>query len=539
MPAYPPGFDPSNAVPGIYIAVTFGTNPASGGASPVKVILYGSKITTNLTGAAPSFTTTAGTASAAVPVQVTSKDDAALKFGRGSELHRGCMAVLDQWPQANLYVCPVAETGAAATIVITATGSPTGALTVRVYVNGEPSVTAAIASGDSVTTVATAICTAILNTPDLPVTAQYVAGVVTLTAKNTGLRGNQHNVRVEISNGTQTLNTDGTTLARTLSGLTLTLSGGTASTALSAGIYRMSGGSGQDTLTAALAATLSTRYHREVCANIDTTAIQALASQIDTKAGIDSQLREQGVVASVDTYANAVTMAQTNLNKARMQLAWSYNADSTPLEIAAQVCVARLIGDSIAGGGVVGEIQDSSANLNGCMLKTVRQQFNEGDRPTPTQQKNSLNNGVCVLVPAAANPGYLKIVSSITTRSLDGGSQPNYSVRKTKIVTEGDATAENVFTDFGVRYAGFKLGSDAAGNPPPTQPRVTTPKLVRGQLYRILKEREADGKLVNVDQYETSITCIVDPTNPGRLLFSIPPNVIPDVDQIVGEERPF
>lgn len=539
MPAYPPGFDPANAVPGIYIAVTFGSSPLSGGASPIKVIVYGSKITTNLTGAAPSFTTTAGTASNSVPVQVVSESDAIAKFGQGSELHRGCRAVFLQWPQATLYACPVAETGAAATIVCTATGAPTAAITVRVYVNGEPSVTAAIASGDSVTTVATAIATAILQTPDLPVTAQFLAGVVTLTAKNTGLRGNQHNVRVELTSGTQTVNTDGTTLARTLAGLTLTMSGGTASTALSAGIYRMSGGSGQDTLTAALAATLSTRYHREVAANIDATAIQALASQIDTKAGIDSQLREQGVVASVDTYANAVTMAQTNLNKARMQLAWSYNADAIPIEIAAQVCVARLVGDSIAGGGIVGEIQDSAANLNGCVLKSVRQQFNEGDRPTPTQQKNSLNNGVCVLVPAASNPGYLRIVSSITTRSLDAGSQPNYSVRKTKIVTEGDATADNVFADFGVRYAGFKLAPDATGNPPPTQPRVTTPKLVRGQLYRILKEREADGKLVNVDLNEPNITCVVDGTNPGRLLFSIPPNVIPDVDQIVGEERPF
>lgn len=527
------GFVSSTKTPKIYLAVILGGAGASAAANAYKILLYGNMIESALTGSAPSFTVAAGTASLGVAVQCFGPDDAVSQFGRGSELALGAAAVFKQFPAANLWCVPVASLTAKASVVLTATGTPTAAASVTVYVNGKASVPAAIATSDSVTAVATAVATAILATPDMPCTAQFLVGVCTITAKEPGLRGNQMTVRVVLSSGSQSVNTTGSTLAATLVGSTLTLSSGAAS----GNVYKLAGGTGQDALATALTAVNPARYHRQACANIDTTALQALRDQLNTHAGVTVQQLEQGVAASVDTYANAVTMA-TSLNAARMQLAWLYNAENSPLEIAAQVAAARLYGDAVTGGKVIGEATDPAANLNGVQLAGIREQFAQADRATATQIESALNNGLTPLASSASNPGYTSVVASITTRFLDGSSQPNYSVWKTKVVSAADYVADDLRSFLANQYQGFKLTNDVAGNPPPKIANVTTPKLVKGDVFARLKKHEEDGVVENVDANASLLQVLRDGST-GRLLMEIPFAIIPDFDQAAGNVRPL
>ena len=92
-------------------------------------------------------------------------------------------------------------------------------------------------------------------------------------------------------------------------------------------------------------------------------------------------------------YATAVTLA-TGRNKSRLQIVWHYNSRIPPWVVAAQVGAARLIGDSAAGGRLVGEATDPAANLDGLELVSVTAQNTVADQPTATEIEGALNNGL-------------------------------------------------------------------------------------------------------------------------------------------------
>lgn len=532
MPIQVSGFPTSQRTPKIYLAVVLGGSGASAASAPQKILLFANIIESDITGAGPSFTITKGNATLATPVQLFGTDDAIARGGRGSEAHLGAAAVFRQYPTANLYLVPVASTGTRATATVTVTNSATAAGTVVVYINGRPSAVANVSSGDTQNTIASAIATAILQNPDLPVTAQVAVNVVTVSAKNTGLRGNQIAIRVVLQTGTSTLVCNAGALSQTLFGTTVALGGGTAV----GNVYKLSGATGQDDITNALAAVVSQRYHRQVLAQIDQTNINRLRDQLNTMQAVTTQILQQGICASVDTYANSVTLA-TAVNSPRIQIGWHYNADALPVEIAAQLATARLYGDAVTGGQTVGESSDPAANLNGLQLASILEQIAPADRPTATQIENALLNGLTVIEPSPANPGYTRVVASITSRFLDAQSQPNYSIWKTKVVTVADYVADDLRSDLANAYAGFKLSADLPGNPPPKQSKVTTPKIVRGRIFGKLKAYEEAAILTNVDGLEPLLQVTQDAANKGRLLAEIPESEIPDFDQLAGNVR--
>ena len=354
------GLANSTKTPLVKLAVILGGAGTSVGESPKKILLIGNMIATALTGSAPSFTVSAGTwlASGAAkeePVQVFSADDAATKFGRGSELHRMALKVFDQYKAATLWCCPVAEaSNTKASATLTFVGSATAAGTIRLMIAGKQ-IDVGYASGDTVTAIATACATAIRDQGlDLPVTAQFAAGVLTVTARNGGPRGNDLAFRAYHVNGNDIIAIGTSTTAN-----------GTAATITGSG--KLASGATADSATNALAAIANTRFDRIAVAFNDTTNIAAVGSQVDTMAAIDTMKWQQVIAGSIKSPSNATADAAT-LNKSRIQLVAAENCDATPGEMAAQVAAARLIGNAVTGGSVIGEATDPATNLDGCSL---------------------------------------------------------------------------------------------------------------------------------------------------------------------------
>ncbi len=155
------GVPASRKTPGVNFNVVLGGPGTSAGASAYKTILLGNAILTALTGASPSFTVTAGTATVEQPVFVPSADDAATLFGRGSELHRMAVAFFAQAPEGTLYACPVAEaSGTPASAVMTFATNASAAFTIRMKLCGEV-IDVSVASGDTPTTIAAAVADAV------------------------------------------------------------------------------------------------------------------------------------------------------------------------------------------------------------------------------------------------------------------------------------------------------------------------------------------------------------------------------------------
>lgn len=149
-----------------------------------------------------------------LPVAVTSADEVAALAGRGSMAHRmarrlfqaiGAGTVLVDW-------FPIAAGTGTATGTITITGPSTSAGTLALYIAGER-VPVTVANSAAQNDIATAIAAAVNANLDLPVTAEAAANVVTLTARNVGLAGNQITIRQDIATSDAAAEPTGLTVA--------------------------------------------------------------------------------------------------------------------------------------------------------------------------------------------------------------------------------------------------------------------------------------------------------------------------------------
>ena len=525
------GLAESRKTPGINLAVILGGAGTSSGVAAKRTLLQGNKITTTLTGSTPAFSVTAGTMAAdGTPVLCASADDAGTLAGRGSELHAMAISFFAQNPAGTLYIQPVTEAGTAGTLVITFATTATAAYTVRIYACGQV-LDVAVASGDTATVIATAVAEAINDADTLPYTAQISTGAVTLTAKNTGLRGNTLTCAFSFVSaaGLETPITTGSTASG--AGTTGILSGGTQE----GGEYFFSGGATQDSWVAALAAIATTKFDRIVGACIDATNIGRLAAHLDALANVLVQKRQQGIVGCIGTLSAATTIA-TGQNKSRLQLAWHYNSRLPIWQVAAQVAAARLIGDSVAGGLLVGEETDPAANLCGLELVSVPAQTTIADQPLATEIESALNNGITPLAPSANRPTFTTVVRSATTRCLSAGV-PNFAVIDTSIVTSVDFVADGLQATLGTTYAGFKLAPNSTDGLPPRSERTTTPNLIRAVIARELKLYEERAILIDVDANLPLLTVIASTVTPGRVDCVIPTEVIPGLILLGGDVR--
>jgi phage tail sheath gpL-like len=525
MPISVLGFASSTKTPGIYISTVLGGPGTSAGAAPNRVLVIDQMLTANVTGASPAFTVPAGTATVNQPVQVFSPADGRTKAGAGSPAALACAAAFEQDPSATVWLLPLGAGTGTATGAITMTGTPTAAYTIRVWVCGR-FVDVAVASGDSVTAIATAIATAINQQTDWPCTAQFASGVVTLTAKVVGLVGSRITFRAQQIYGAATVDAKAGALAATTVGSTLTLSGGT----VQGNTYRLTGGTTAPALATALANVASTRFHRIALGQDDATSLAAVQAQVTTMAGVGQMLWQQWIAASSDSYATAVALA-TARNDALGQIAWHFAADRLPGEIAAQLAAGRLAGDGVVGGAIIGESTDPATNLDGLQLATVPAQTAIADQPLPTQIEAALNNGLTPLVPKGTT-GLVTVARSITTRFLDATSNPNYAVIDTEYVTVTHAEGDSLRALLASQLAGAKLGDDAADGSLPQIAGVTTASLVRGMILTQLKTDEQRGRLTQVDAKASLLVVAKDAGTPGRLLAEVPIVPIPNLHQV-------
>jgi len=532
------GVSASRKTPGINFNVILGGPGSASGSATKSIMLLGNLIGTTITGASPALSVTAGTATNAVVVSVPSEADALTLFGQGSELHRMAKATFAQYPDATVYACPVADAGGtAASVALTFVNAATAAFTIRLKMCGL-TFDVPVASGDSITTIAGNVADYINDNADLPYTAQNSAGVVTITAKQTGPRGNWLIADAYFVAAGSTTETRITTSAVTSSGATTGAWSGNGSVYGSGTTFEVPLGSGatQDTFAAALAAINPTRYDRIVCACTEATNADLVVTELNAQAGPTVQLLEQAVMAFPGTAANAVTLA-SGRNASRLQVVWHYASVMPPPDVAAQVCAARLNGDSAAGGILVGENVDPAANLDGVNLATIPMQRLVADRPTGTEIESALNNGLTVLAPSAVRPSLARVVRSVTSRSLASGV-PNYAVIDTEYVTVVDYCADDLRSYLTSTLQGAKLGADGAdGNPASRASNITTPSIIRGLIYGKLKLYEEAGILRDVDANASLLAVEADGVTPGRVNCEIPTEPVSALHQVAGNVR--
>lgn len=382
------GMAAAGKVPGFLINLAVGQGRVDIGTIPRYLLLIGNK-------------TSGGTVTADTQINtITPNSDLATLYGARSEIARMIR-------KAQLYsgvrikaICCAEASGDAATATITIATNASSAGTWYYWIAGEI-VTVTIASGDTPTQQAVKIIAAFAALPNLPVTALNSAGVVTLTAANVGVRGNDWVLYQDTSEkpggSTSTL---GTASAYTVSAGPGGITG-----------VRLGGGTGQDSLTNALATLQGETFFTIAPAQNDAaTNAPLLEAYSIAKAALGTQRYEHVVLGQNGLYATAQTLAKTTYNQHRFQVAWCEGCESHPCEIAASMGALRTQYEQL----------HPNSRFNGVPLLGIAPQRALADRPSggeTGEQETALENGVTPLTTVDGNVVPVRCITTLCTRN--------------------------------------------------------------------------------------------------------------------------
>jgi phage tail sheath gpL-like len=502
------GLSASTPNPGTYIQVNFAAGPTGGAPVGQKALIIGNK---TAAGTAVVETTVYGPDT---PVTVQTESDVITQFGAGSQMHRAWVrfnAVNKTTPV--YFICAAESAGAQATGVVVVTGTATSAGNVRFWYE-DVFVDTAVNVGDTPTIIAGNIVANINNQFRWGITAANTAGVVTLTARNHGPEGNWIKVQVQagpgFAPGGVTVTDYGSTWAATTAFATGTFAqpsvangyyyeastGGTTSsspptwpttigttvtdgsvtwtcwgTLSSIGIASLGGGATADNYTNALATVASQGFYNIISCDSDATNLGRINTQVNTQALPITGIRQRFFAGSVDTIANATTIA-TGLNNPRAEIIWGSCTDITPLELAANNAAIYSLFEQTGNTGYryVGR-------LNFSLFPTANPLYNDaaywlilGTRNGPSagpsfvQVTSALNNGLTPIQLLLS--GAAQLVKRCTTHSiLTGGSTNDYRIRDAHKVAIMDAWAAAVVSVVQQQFG----GKDLLDPPPPGQ----------------------------------------------------------------------
>jgi phage tail sheath gpL-like len=419
---------------------------------------------------------------------VTDVTSAISRLQEGSELS-GMVRIACKMPGLLVSYCAVPEPsgGTQATATITIAGAWTQGGSWGLDLD-DHHFEVPIYASDTVTTAAANLVAVVGAEYDVFCTASQSSGVVTLTVRNKGARGNDHTIYVDKTN--------------LPSGATVTVAGGTA---LSNGAVPFASGAGTDTIATILAATAAARYDYTAWAMNEAANVDDIAAQTASKAGPFGPGPENVIVGFHGTLSAAGTRSQV-MNQQLCQLVW-LEAIVHPSKLAAAMGAMR----SVVEASPVTELGNPNARHDFTALFGIPPHRKPEHSPSRSQTDTALNTGV---TPIITRNSQAVVLRSITSRSLNG-SLPDYSTLDT-----GDAVVpQRVREDNDVwwttehapnnPYCGPDLPS---GDLPPEG--LSTPKLVLTRVNGRLEELKRLNLIANdnaaaIAEYNTTLKCIV------------------------------
>ena len=431
--------------------------------------------------------TSAGTIAEAVPTKVFSDAEAQTYFGAGSIAHLMVRAAIKANAYLDLTVVALddAVAGVAATGTLTFTGPATSAGVLTLYI-ANAKVEIAIASADTASGIAAALVAELSNHPDLPVTGA-VGGtgsehVVTLTAKNKGLCGN------DIGLGYVLTNAAGVGLE----------------------IAAMAAGETNPDIQDALDAVSGEQYEIIATPYNNQDDLDALGDHLDLVSGPLEQRPGVGVYGMTGALADVTTLSAL-INHGRILCAYlRYTAatkrKSMPCEIAAAMAA------------VMAYEEDPARPLNTLELKGIAP-ANIADRLSRTEQESLLYNGV---TPLEIGPGEtVQIVRAVSTYILDAQGIADVSLLDITTIRTLDYVRKACRERIALRFPREKLSSK-------------TPPKVKTELLDVLQKLEDLEIVEEVDANKDGLIVERDLQDANRLNAKIPCDVVNGLHVFAG-----
>lgn len=464
-------------VPGQYIEID-NTQAVRGLTGlPTRALLIGQK-------------TAAGTQAQLVPVLVTSSDQGAKLFGKGSVLSAMIAAFRAADTFTPLYAIAQDDAGAgvAATGGLTLTGPATGAGTLNVYIAGRR-VRAAVSAGATASSVATALVAAITADTALPVTAA-VNGVnpakVDLTARNKGTLGNAIDLRVNY-------NPDEATPA-----------------GLAVAIAAMANGAGDPDVQAALDAIGDEWFTDIVVGCNDTATITAIETELSDRFGPLKMIDAHAYCGLSGTHAALIAKGAAR-NSPHLTFIGAKGSPTPPWEWAA-VLGARC---------AFYAKQDPARPFQTLPLTGIKPPAIV-DRFTLQERDLLLRNGISTFT--VDEGGVVRIERAITTYRENAFGAPDASYLDVTTIKTLTYLRFDLRAFIALRYPRYKLADD--GTLFSRGQAVVTPKVIRASLIARFSQWEEAGLVENVDQFKQDLIVERDPGDPNRVNALVPPDIV-------------
>jgi phage tail sheath gpL-like len=456
------GIDPNDPIPATRRELIFGAGLSSAGPNR-EVLMYGNKTT-----AGTEPTDTLGTF-------IADDSDAQVRFGVRSELYQMWQKYTAVDGGATIYAIAVPESGGdSAEAHFTFANNSDAVTTLEITVCGVL-LYASVADGDTPTVIALAAADAINAGANatLPCTAVGNAAVCEITAANAGLRGNfVTGDATDLGIRMRFLKPTATTIVKSIAFPGTMADSGLAAIAeagKSEFYYQVSPWHQNDTST-----TLGNT------AGITPTDAQTgeLAAMITTQA-LPINGKEQCMISAFWDDTAASNAVGVDLNSVRSFVFHAEHNDWTPAMIAAQnAAVVRSQ-----------QISHPAANFAGYQNgdRTVYQMltpFAVDDRPTTTEVRADLNNGISPISFSPSGKAYL--VRFITTRNENQNANKDYRARPGHITSVIDFAWNLVKVRWESTKQPFVADNPKSGELP--KAATTTPQIVDGMVRQVIDD---------------------------------------------------
>lgn len=452
--------------------------------------------------------TSAGSWTAGTVYRVSREQDVIDGAGPGSYLHRLLRMHLLVDKNATLYALPYAASSGSG--VATATGTitislssgsnPTATGNILTTVCGED-ITTSFTTTDTATTMAANLVAQINAKTFLPLTANNVAGVITLTAKHAGASSGDGTTGVLRFRSTPE---PGKNVAVATSGAALGLGTGTPGA---------DGATTEDAnMTSALGGITASRYYYMGFSRWSSAAATIIRNHVVNKSTPNPGLRCRAFMGYTGAETSLVTIANGN-NYERLHFVNQENSEHDPSELCANTLALHRKFESIRGGFVPDLYRGPD-----WLIKPV---YADSDVPTQAEVNTAVTNGICIV---SSDPTGSFLVMSVTSRSKDSsGTLNDFRATETHRVSFMDDFADTWLARHQITYSGFKLKPDQLlpnGTVNVNQnvpPKTVTPSRYVPFLAKIIDEFEDAGVIQDADAWKAALRANIDPLNNGRL----------------------
>ena len=487
------------------MAVSFNNIPAN-----IRVPLFYAEMDNSMantaTGAKRSLLiglmTAQGSASANVPVLVSSAAKAKELFGSGSQLALMVAAYRNNDTTGELWCVPqivgdstdssedaIEGTKAEGSVAFVGTALEAG--TVSFYI-GSTKIAVGCAAGATAAAIGQNLASAINAKSDFPVVATASAGTVTLTSKGFGAYGNdiQLTLNLQASAGGEKL-----------------------PSGINANVTGMTGGTGCADLATAFASLGDETFTFVGIGENDTTALDAVKDEFNDATGRWSYSKMQyGHVFTAKRGDNAtlVTFGKTRNDQHASVFGVEPKHPDSYFEIAA----------AITGREAVFITNDparptQTGQLNGISYPAVEERFNMQERNT------LLHNGIATLY---VSGGYDRIERAITTYQVNSfGDEDNSYLDSETLFTLAEITTR-LKTAITSKYPRHKLANDGTRFGPGQA--IVTPNIIRAELIAQYSAMETLGLVENAELFAKYLIVERNADDPNRVDVLLPPDLV-------------